>query len=243
MAKLSFTRRAACAVAAGFALLGSVGAAHADVIYQGTWDPNYGSPFQGIDWSASARFIVPTLCLSSINANFGGTVNFGPDYAFSNQAGCTDLRLENALLNLSDDFGGVYTYDIGTYGTAGVPSPGDCYGEDQALVTASFVAGELVAFNTRYSCNSGFETPSGLNPAGSDQDPNIALFFLKLSLDLNSESENGTRAAHNFGSGSPVPSRNAPTNVTFNRLPEPGSAALALAALGGLLAAGRRRRG
>jgi len=53
---------------AAAALLGSIGSAQA-AVYNGRWDPGYGSIFPSLGWKASALFNVPDACLAIGNGN------------------------------------------------------------------------------------------------------------------------------------------------------------------------------
>jgi hypothetical protein len=59
-------KNAALSAAALVAMAGSAQAA----VYQGTWDPNYGTIFPSLGWKATALFSVPDACLAQANGTY-----------------------------------------------------------------------------------------------------------------------------------------------------------------------------
>lgn len=234
--------RTACAAGITALLMLLAPAAQA-TLYQLTYDPDY-PPIPGLAWRATANLFVPELCGSVVGTQTlnGGSPLLPAQNDFSAVADCAGIKLENTILYLHQSGNPLNVYDqlnIGDY-LADVnadSSPGFSV-ETQELFEVEFVAGEAVDFKTSMSLRLAAPNVDAVfNPGDS--------FYFMLSLgatpagvslrniELAEPSTASAVGRSYLGAGDPT------LQITFTRIPEPGSFALVM---GALVAAGVVRR-
>ncbi len=207
-------------------------------------DPAYGSAFPDLGWRASAELFVSDTCLSSVGLGLV-TVTLGSGLV---PTGCGASQINNTQLefyNVANIPTTLETVAVGSYVADSLPA-GSGMDLSQELLTLTFLGGEVLDFETSYS------DPALVNPADGGYG-NIAggantFFALNLSLNvvgagdgkdggLRSFTKDGLAYFEISGGASTVQS----TDTLIRRVPEPGTLALALAALAGAFSLGRRR--
>lgn len=217
------------------AAVGSWSSAQA-IVYSGVWDPPYGAPFANLGWSGSVRVSVPDYCVP-------------PGAGVATRNNYTDCA-NGAFVETAS----VRFYDINTL---------------SELATVVFNASSIDVFDMEFTSGNltGLEAGSSLpeTVAADLSDYGVAAgtqFFLSFTFpgDNSDEDYQGARTAStSYGYRGPIldwvlcpdeacycdngsNDRTIPFNqpLAFQRVPEPGT--LALAALGLLILAPRRAR-
>jgi hypothetical protein len=227
--RVHWTKAVGMLLVAGVAWIATVGSAHA-AVYRGTWDPPYGAIFPDLGWRGSADFEIDDDCLllsglvANANACSGGT-----------------MRVLQATLVF---------YDIAD--AAMTPLETFSFGADSVVVNGMVVgAGEVTGVNTGYFApvrpGDGVGPGSQLIAGGGAYefhllfDGSVAelVYSSPVGLSPNCAFSRRPRAGQDCGlaESSPV--------VTYRRadlsVPEPGTLALGLAALGAGWMVRRRR--
>lgn len=241
MLSMSTKTRAACAA---FALLLAAPASQA-ALYTLGYDPDY-PPIPGLAWRATAELFVPNLCAAVVGTQTlnGGSPLLPAQNDFSAVADCAGIKLANTVLYAHQSGNPVNVYDTLNIGDflADVnadSSPGFSI-ETQEIYEVEFLAGEVVDFKTSMSLRLAAPTVDAVfNPGDS--------FYFMLSLGATpsgvslrniefGEPSTASAVGRSYvGTGDPT------LQIMFNRVPEPGSLALVLGALGGAAAFSRRR--
>lgn len=210
------------------------GQAHA-VQFVGEWDPAFGSPFPNLGWRGEATFEIPAACLS-LNGNVWNN----------------DPCSANGMKILSAE---VEFYDLDT---PSVPAETLLFDIPSTSVLSMTVSGGLltgvnglfpyfVSSSLNIAGNSDFQlsfvdlTPGLANLLGQPEDPFALLAYILPSCNhgftvcmiFGKAGFSEVQAGGSGGGGN--------TFMTFRAVPEPGSLALMLPALG-LLALVRRRK-
>jgi hypothetical protein len=230
---------------ASVAALAFTPASHATA-YVLTYDPDY-PPIPGLAWRATATLFIPDLCSAAVGTQTlnGGSALLPPQNTFSAVADCAGIELRDTVLFLHQSGNPLNVYDqlnIGDYlaDTDGDSSPGFDI-ETQELFQVDFVAGEAVDFRTSMSLRlaaptvdavfapvaSYFMLSLGATPAG--------VSLCNLEAAPQPPAVGCTAASTYVGTGDPT------LQITITRIPEPGSLALALGALGAAAFSRRRR--
>lgn len=206
-------------------------------------DPAYGLAYPALGWRATAELFVSETCLNS-NVGFFGTIVLNSGTV---PAGCGTSQINNTQLefyNVANIPLTLETFSLGSYlaDSGAVNTFSDL---TQELLTLQFADGEVVDFATSYS------NPGLVNPADGDYGDIAggAGIFFALNLSLNNTDGGdgqggGLRAFTLDGSEYLEIDGRASTVLstdTLTRIPEPGTLALALAALAGVFSLGRRR--
>lgn len=238
---ISTKTRSACAA---FGLLLALPASQA-AIYSLGYDPDYPA-IPGLAWRATASLFVPDLCATAAGTQTlnGGSPLLPAQNDFSAVADCAGIKLTNTVLYLYQSGNPLNVYDtlnIGDYlADTNADSSSGFSVETQEIYEVEFVAGEVVDFKTSMSLRLAAPTVDAVfNPGDS--------FYFMLSLgatpsgvnlrniEVGEPSTASTVGRSYVGTGDPT------LQITFNRIPEPGSLALVLGALGGAAAFSRRR--
>lgn len=86
------------------AIVGMTGPAQA-AVYNGSWDPAYGSPFPNLYWTASGTFAIPDACLTVADGSYVASNCSGVDVTsmtlsfYQNVAGVQGSLLTSFVLN------------------------------------------------------------------------------------------------------------------------------------------------
>lgn len=197
-------------------LMALAGPARADYVV-GTWDPVYGGPFTNLGWRGTSISDIPSGCLAL------GPVGF----VVNNGVACALMTVVSAQVEfyaLSD----ITKTTVETLDFTGSATVASIYLD---TLTGGLRGLDLVTTVPVLST-------SVLAVTGSEQ----ASFSLRL-VTLSPVAALARLAwfTDSNPSGGSNDERNYPAYVTFSFLPEPGSLALALAALGGLVLTARRR--
>jgi hypothetical protein len=221
---LRSTRTAVATAICSAALLGAAPAEA--VVYQGTWDPEFGSQFPNSGWRATARLTVPDAC--ALAAGLGAV---SLDYTnFGSVAGCSGVQVTDATLFLyalgDPTKTTVWSNNFGTYIPQATPA---LYGTDaftQEVESVDLVDGLPTAFTT---------TGSALVTAPNALDL-TSIYYLSLHLSTDPNKAYLLYGAADGANPSTASKTTGLPTVTFERVPEPASlplVGLALAAVWG----------
>lgn len=205
-------------------------------------DPVYGPAFPNLGWRATGAIYVPDACLASGppgGANAPIIIPVGGD--------CADIRMQDVKVffyDTSAPLTTIETLNIGTY-LGDAPPPADANDNVQVLRDITFdVNDEVVDFSTSLSLQvQAFATLAG---GGNSY---FALEFSRYSSRLVSyRLVDGLYEQQSVSQATPTVTLSPyiADRVYLGTVPEPGSMALSLAALGAAMAArraGRRPRG
>ena len=231
-------------------------------VYVGSWDPLFGSPFnspgQVLGWSGEVKMYVPDACLVGTYQTVQGVgCNSNADPLLRQHIiGATVSLYDNATSTVMQTLtfapNGLYPFALNTVDVFNGNVIGIGTGYSQPLAPSSTFAGI-----NAYSFALGFslaEGPSLVAISGMNQFFSLAqAFYDVIPAGWQSEFARAygeniygpiVRGAIQAGNGSdPLPEENlAAFRSSFSVVPEPGTLTLALAGLGVLLAARRRKQ-
>jgi hypothetical protein len=237
-------RAARSALAATAAVLGLVTTSHA-AVYVGTWDPPYGNAFPNLGWRGEIRIDAPTNCGAS--PTFTGLAPCAPGAAF-----VTSAFVELYLLDTGPTFP---TYNTLTFtpSSMNIVSLGfDSSGLTGAVSSRSnwiYDATMDAEFALQFAFNGMAVAPSLPNVLGADTYSGPVLWYKDMvcirehrrrhDYDHDDECEKykTITGTNDLASAATRP------DITFSQVPEPGSLALVLAGMMGVVGVRRGARG
>lgn len=214
----------------GFVALGSVAPAQA-AYYIPTLDPAYGAAFPNLGWRAAGQLYVPDACEAAIGLGAFVLTPFGP----LPDASCASAQLQSVTVSFYDTAAPpvtVETLNVGTFLWDSLPAstPDDV---TQEMLQISYLGGDAVGLETSMSIPLLATHP--LAGGGS------SYFSLNFSSSNGRLVEFGTDALPlTYADRSSVSTEKAVFSI--QRVPEPGSLVLVLAALVAGAGATRLRR-